>query len=324
MPYATKAQIERARQPDLVTFLQRYKPDELIPTGPGAYKLRSHDSLKISNGKWCWWSHDRMGGVNALEYLIKVEKMSFPEAVQLVNEQCGFSDTHMERPAAPPKEEKARPEFLLPVRFQNNRRVTAYLLSRGIDMAVLDYCFQNGLLYESADYHNAVFVGYDGKTPRYAALRGTRSGGSFKGEVSGSNKRFCFSITGQGTEGELSVFECAIDALSYLTQVQMQGEDWRQKSILSLGGVYLPGQRETPRMPLAMEGYLETHPDVRSVVLRLDNDAAGRGAAHTILQTVKECTVTVELPAQGKDYNECLMRQKGIFPRPKERNEPER
>ena len=55
MPYATKAQIERARQPDLLTFLRQYKPDELIPTGPGTYKLRSHDSLKISNGKWCWW-----------------------------------------------------------------------------------------------------------------------------------------------------------------------------------------------------------------------------------------------------------------------------
>lgn len=43
MPYATKSQIERARQPDLLTFLRRYKPDELIPTGPNAYKLRSHD-----------------------------------------------------------------------------------------------------------------------------------------------------------------------------------------------------------------------------------------------------------------------------------------
>lgn len=31
MSYATKAQIERARQPDLLTFLQRYKPDELFP-----------------------------------------------------------------------------------------------------------------------------------------------------------------------------------------------------------------------------------------------------------------------------------------------------
>ena len=98
MPYATKSQIERARQPDLLTFLRRYKPDELIPTGPNAYKLRSHDSLKISNGKWCWWSHDKMGGVNALEYLIKVENMKFPDAVQLINEQCGVSASHEERP----------------------------------------------------------------------------------------------------------------------------------------------------------------------------------------------------------------------------------
>lgn len=151
MPYATKAQIERARQPDLLTFLRRYKPDELIPTGPGAYKLRSHDSLKISNGKWCWWSHDKMGGVNALEYLIKVENMKFPDAVQFINEQCGVSASHEERPVSAPKAERLKAEFLLPVRFQNNRRVTAYLLSRGIDMAVLDYCFQHGLLYEAAD-----------------------------------------------------------------------------------------------------------------------------------------------------------------------------
>ena len=146
MPYATKAQIERARQPDLLTFLRQYKPDELIPTGPGTYKLRSHDSLKISNGKWCWWSHDKMGGVNALEYLIKVENMKFPDAVQLINEQCGVSASHEERPVSVPKAERPKTEFLLPVRFQNNRRVTAYMLSRGIDMAILDYCFQHGLL----------------------------------------------------------------------------------------------------------------------------------------------------------------------------------
>ena len=126
MPYATKAQIERARQPDLLTFLRQYKPDELIPTGPGTYKLRSHDSLKISNGKWCWWSHDKMGGVNALEYLIKVENMKFPDAVQLVNEQCGFFDAREVQSAPVKQKETPKAEFLLPVRFQNNKRVTAY------------------------------------------------------------------------------------------------------------------------------------------------------------------------------------------------------
>lgn len=323
MPYATKAQIERARQPDLLTFLRRYKPDELIPTGPGAYKLRSHDSLKISNGKWCWWSHDKMGGVNALEYLIKVENMKFPDAVQLVNEQCGFFDAREVQSAPVKQKETPKAEFLLPVRFQNNKRVTAYLLSRGIDMAVLDYCFQHGLLYEAADYHNAVFVGYDGKTPRYATLRGTLSGSGFKRDVTGSNKQFCFSITGKGN-GTLNVFECAIDALSYLTQVKMQGADWRQESILSLGGVYQSGPNEMPKMPTALQSYLERHTDVQEIVLRLDNDAVGRGAASAISQAITNLPVSVELPADGKDYNEWLMRQKGISSRLRARNDPER
>ena len=323
MPYATKAQIERARQPDLLTFLRRYKPDELIPTGPGAYKLRSHDSLKISNGKWCWWSHDKMGGVNALEYLIKVENMKFPDAVQLVNEQCGFFDARKVQSAPVQKEEKPKADFLLPVRFQNNKRVTAYLLSRGIDIAILDYCFQHGLLYEAADYHNAVFVGYDGKTPRYATLRGTLSGSGFKRDVTGSSKQFCFSITGKGN-GKLNVFECAIDALSYLTQVKMQGADWRQESVLSLGGVYKSTPNEVPKVPVALQGYLNAHADVCEIVLRLDNDAVGRGAAGAISQAITNLPVSVELPADGKDYNEWLMRQKGISPRQRARNEPER
>lgn len=323
MPYATKAQIERARQPDLLTFLRQYKPDELIPTGPGTYKLRSHDSLKISNGKWCWWSHDKMGGVNALEYLIKVENMKFPDAVQLVNEQCGFFDAREVQSAPVKQKETPKAEFLLPVRFQNNKRVTAYLLSRGIDMAVLDYCFQHGLLYEAADYHNAVFVGYDGKTPRYATLRGTLSGNGFKRDVIGSSKQFCFSTTGKGN-GKLNVFECAIDALSYLTQVKMQGADWRQESVLSLGGVYKSTPNEVPKVPVALQGYLNAHADVCEIVLRLDNDAVGRGAAGAISQAITNLPVSVELPADGKDYNEWLMRQKGISPRPRARNEPER
>jgi hypothetical protein len=222
-----------------------------------------------------------------------------------------------------PKAERPKAAFLLPVRFQNNKRVTAYLLSRGIDMAVLDYCFQHGLLYEAADYHNAVFVGYDGKTPRYATLCGTLSGSGFKRDVTGSSKQFCFSITGKGN-GKLNVFECAIDALSYLTQVKMQGADWRQESVLSLGGVYKSSPNEVSKVPAALQGYLERHTDVQEIVLRLDNDAVGRGAAGAISQAISDLPVSVELPAEGKDYNEWLMRQKGISPRQRARNEPER
>jgi hypothetical protein len=56
MPYVTKAQIEQARKMDLLTYFQNFEPQELVRIGADAYSIREHDSLKISNGKWCWWS----------------------------------------------------------------------------------------------------------------------------------------------------------------------------------------------------------------------------------------------------------------------------
>lgn len=77
-------------------------------------------------------------------------------------------------------------------------------------------------------------------------------------------------------------------------------------------------------MPTALQGYLERHTDVQEIVLRLDNDAVGRGAASAISQAITNLPVSVEPPAEGKDYNEWLLRQKGISPRQRARNEPER
>ena len=58
---------------------------------------------------------------------------------------------------------------------------------------MIDYCIQTGRLYESLPYHNAVFVGQDQQgQPRYAALRGII--GDFKGEATGSDKRYSFAI----------------------------------------------------------------------------------------------------------------------------------
>ena len=54
MPYVTPEQIERAKQIDLLTYLQTYEPQELVRFSGNVYTTRTHDSLKISNGKWCW------------------------------------------------------------------------------------------------------------------------------------------------------------------------------------------------------------------------------------------------------------------------------
>ena len=67
MPYIPKDQIVAAREMDLLTYLRRFEPEELVHIGGDTYATRTHDSLKISNGKWCWWSRN-IGGTTALDY----------------------------------------------------------------------------------------------------------------------------------------------------------------------------------------------------------------------------------------------------------------
>ena len=99
MPYVTKGQIAAAREMDLMTYLRRFEPQELVHIGRDTYATRTHDSLKISNGKWCWWSRN-IGGTNALDYLTRVEGLSFLDAVQRI---LG------EPPHVPPKSEPSPP-----------------------------------------------------------------------------------------------------------------------------------------------------------------------------------------------------------------------
>ena len=73
--------IEQARQMDLLSYLQRYEPSNLKRVAGNVYCTREHDSLKIFNGKWYWWSRG-IGGVSALDYLIKVREYGFVKAVK--------------------------------------------------------------------------------------------------------------------------------------------------------------------------------------------------------------------------------------------------
>ena len=187
---------------------------------------------------------------------------------------------------------RAQPEkpktLLLPPKSNSNTRVIAYLKSRGIDGGLIEQCIRSGQLYESLPYHNAVFVGMDRNgTPRYACLRGI--GTDFKGEATGSDKRFSFALPATGESRMLCVFESAIDLLSYATMAQAGGLSWRSQHLLSLAGVYKP-QKETQehRLPVALTQYLKDHAEIKTICLCLDNDMTGRSATETIRQQLAE------------------------------------
>ena len=303
MLYVTKEQIERAKRMDLLTYLQYYEPQELVHFSGDVYTTRTHDSLKISNGKWNWWSRG-IGGRSALDYLIKVRGMTLPEAVIQIDGQAAIILPGPSQKLVPNEPKK----LLLPEKNENNDRVITYLIRRGIHREIIDYCIQTKRLYESRDYHNAVFIGFDPQgVSRYGTLRGT-FGSRFMGEINGSDKHYAFCIPAKDESQKLHLFESAIDLLSYGTLKLLSGRDWRKDCSLSLAGIYKPKKAvEESTLPAALMQYLKDIPQINSVALHLDNDAPGRLAAKTI-QTIlpPAFAVSNEPPKRGKDMNDYL------------------
>ena len=303
----SKAEIERARELDLLTYLQTYEPHELVRISSAVYSTRSHDSLKISNGKWFQWSTG-VGGVSALDYLVKVQGMDFVSAVLRILE-C----TRYATPTKTYTPKRAKPtDFVLPAPYENNDRVAAYLTGRGLSKDLLNMYFNMGLVYEDRQ-HNCVFVGFDKDTvPRYAMLRSSDPSSTFLREVEGSDKRYSFSAPHSGSK-TLFVFESAIDCLSFIELQRMENPLRKPDNYLSLSGVYRPRNGEAADLPAALNEYLLRNGGIRHIALCLDNDDAGVKAAMAICAAMPDKYTAELLPPQsGKDYNEQLMMRKHI------------
>jgi len=188
-----------------------------------------------------------------------------------------------------------RQPFTIPRHNQNNNRVIAYLQSRGIDRGLILDCINRGLLYESAYFHDCVFIGKDeyGRT-RYAATRSTLSG--FKGDAEGSDKKYCFVLPSDDPDcSTAAIFEAPIDALSHLSMC-IQGyipqfNGWR----LSLGGTSM----------LGLHQFLENHPKVNHCIICADNDEAGEKLSAKIAELSSIATERL-LPPHGNDWNDAL------------------
>jgi len=303
MGYITPEKILEAKEIDLLTYLKNYDPDELVHICGNAYTTKSHDSLKISNGKWNWFSRG-IGGKTALDYLIKVEGLSFIEAVERIIGQAEYK---------PPvlyfneKSKEKNKTILLPKRYINNYKVINYLKRRGIDSEIIDYCITTNRLYESNRYHSAVFVGLDKDSiPRYATIRGVDN--DFIGESNGSDKRYSFNISSESDT--LCLFESAIDLLSFATLLRLYNKPWHENHLVSLAGVYRPKEDYREDItPLALKRYLSEYPEIKNIQLCLDNDMGGKIASKALKEILpkKYGIIVIErFPPKGKDYNDYL------------------
>lgn len=309
MPWVSEERIQELKQIRAYEYLRENQPNRLKKTRTvNEWELTDHDSFKINEvtSKWHWKSRD-IGGISALRFLMQVDGLSFMEAVTLLQDG-NFSYI--------PQEVKApeRTPFVLPKRNMNNRRILQYLSGRGISEAVIRYCLQLGILYESSPYHNAVFVGKDesGKA-RYAFLRGIYDNGkkSFKIEQAGSKKAYAFCVPPKKETKRVAVYEACIDILAHMT-LEAGGLD---KYRLELGGISAPKEGESRcemKKPPALEYFLLQHPEIEEIEICTDNDFAGRWASESIRKFYeKKYRIIENLPQiEGADYADLAKMKK--------------
>jgi hypothetical protein len=308
MAYIQPEIVAEARKVDLLSYLKATDPSELVKCDGNEYCTRTHDSLKISNGKWFWWSRG-IGGASALDYLVKVRGVDFLTAVEAVMGKA------VEIPSfIAPEKKKTYDRLYVPRHTFSCNQAKKYLLDRGIDEAIIDECIARKMIAENAKNGAVMFLGYDEKGEvKHCCSRAT-DGRSGKKDMAGSDKRYTFKIASNDENLTVRVFESAIDLLSYATMLKESGKDYRTENLISLSGIYLPKEQvEETKIPMPLEHYLATHSNTKKICLYLDNDFAGQRGADA-LQVILGGKYEVRYipPPEGKDYNDYLMITKQI------------
>jgi hypothetical protein len=161
---------------------------------------------------------------SALDYLINVRGMTLPEAVLQIDGQAAVMPPVLSKVQEPtePKNCCCRRKT------ENNDRVIAYLMGRGIHRDITA-TVSNRRLYESRDYHNAVFIGFGRHgVPKY--LLSVERLANVMGEVNGSVQALLLLYSGQNECSKLHLFESAIDLLSYGTLELLSGRTGGRKT----------------------------------------------------------------------------------------------
>ena len=285
--------LDELKKVDLVTYFRTIMPYELVKASANEYTTKTHDSLRMSNGLWNWCSKG-VGGRNAIDYLMKTEQLEFNDAANLLLKQLQNKVPTIEQQPTKSKEK----HIIIPEKNTASDNVISYLKSKGSDEEIIKECIEKHLIYEEKHYHNAVFVGYDEfGNIKYAGCRSTNET-IFKQDATGSDKSYSFRLESNTKTDTIYIFEGAIDALSYATFLKLYGMDYKAKTLISLAGIYQPASDiSKSKIPLAIQRYLDKHPETKNIFLCFDNDKAGRKTSKALqIVLADKYTVVIKPP----------------------------
>lgn len=282
----TKEQREQARRTDLADFL--ISQGEKVKKSGSEYEWLD-GSQKVTIRGHLWYHQYEQKGGDEVDFVRRFYNKDYAEAVEMLLNNGGGQIVNLQTT------EREQKPFILPPRNDRMSRVFSYLLlTRGIDKDVLFEFVRNKMIFESADYHNAVFVGYDSNgKPRHAHKRGTVMSNPYKGNVAGSQPEYSFHFN--GTSEKLFLFEAPIDMLSYIS---MHKENWQEHS-------YAASCSVSGRVLFQC---LKDNPNIKNVFLCFDNDEAGRTANKRMAEKLNSMNIQNEiLIPTHKDWNEDIL-----------------
>ncbi|MDO4831704.1 MAG: DUF3991 and toprim domain-containing protein [Clostridia bacterium] len=282
----TKEQREQARRTDLANFL--ISQGEKVKKSGSEYEWLD-GSQKVTIRGHLWYHQYEQKGGDAVDFVRRFYNKDYAEAVEMLLNNGGGQIVNLQTT------EREQKPFILPPRNDRMSRVFSYLLlTRGIDKDALFEFVRKKMIYESAYYHNAVFVGYDSSgKPRHAHKRGTVTSNSYKGNVAGSQPEFSFHW--HGTSDKMFLFEAPIDMLSYIS---MHKENWQEHS-------YAASCSVSDRVLFQC---LKDNPNIKNVFLCFDNDEAGQIANKRIADKLNSMNIKSEILIPiHKDWNEDIL-----------------
>ena len=251
----TEDEIRQANSVDILSLARGYgyEPEK---AGRKAVHMKHSGGLYIfpENNRFFQWTgpDDGVKG-GAIDFVMREEKLSFPEAVgKLIGKEFSPSVKQVV-----PYEKKEREPLVLPEKADNMKRAYWYLVSvRGISPKIVSHFMNRKMIYQEKKYGNCVFVGYDAEgTARYCSMRAARDNSSFKMDATGSDKSYPFFH--EGKTDLLIVTEAPIDLMSHASiAADFYGRDWMQDHRISTGCLWNG----------AIDRYLEGHPQIKRLL----------------------------------------------------------
>ncbi len=270
--------LPKIKQVPIVEYARRMG---LTPVRSGrTYYLKEHDSVVLRPVENNFWRNLNGAHGDVIDFAQEVLGLSYREAIQSL---LPFTDGL----PAPPNQKKqiprSNPQLILPPKSDRIDVVWHYLVDkRQVDPRVVQLYLDRGMLYQQAGAHpNCVWVGYDEKGhPCYCCYRGTidfPGKKKYRGDVQGCDYSKGIALLHPGVQ-TLVVGESAISTMSAMSNMLREGRSLTKYSYLILGGA---------TKVRAVRHYLS--PPITTIVMAMDNDAAGHHAIASVWQMLQEC-----------------------------------